>query len=189
MAIVLYPELPAEIAERVLPSQNPLAGRVLGGRGPILSGLPGYAYMLPRNLPSAYGAYGYSGYDPIFEARPETQVYRDKMDATPAEAARAYGIRWILLATPTIGKKDADYWSTMRKGRFGGFTDSTWPTYREKSFPDAKWLFSREEVSLYELPDPSLWHSIERILGCCCRLRVSWSAPRCKFLVRALGPS
>ena len=75
-----YPELPREIAERVLPSQNPLAGRVWS-YGPFRSGLPGFASTLPLSLPSAYGAYGFHGYDPIIEARPETRAFLDKFAA------------------------------------------------------------------------------------------------------------
>ena len=55
-----YPELPREIAELVLPSQNPLAGRVWS-YSPFRAGVPGFAYTLPLCLPSAYGAYGFGG--------------------------------------------------------------------------------------------------------------------------------
>ena len=68
-----YPELPKEIAERVLPSQNPNAGRVWSF-SPFRAGLPGFAWALPLSLPSAYGAYAFSGYDPIIAARPETAM-------------------------------------------------------------------------------------------------------------------
>ena len=150
-----YPELPREIAEWVLPSQNPLAGRVWW-YGPFRAGLPGFAYTLPLSLPSAYGAYGFGGYDPIIEARPETRAFREKFDASPAEASRAYGIRWVLVANADYYKKEWEYWWAVRKSDWCfEFSDSGWPRYREKSLPAAKLRVRREEVSLYELPDAS----------------------------------
>ena len=150
-----YPELPREIAQRVLPSQNPLAGRVWS-YGPIRAGLPGFAYTLPLSLPSAYGAYGFGGYDPIIEARPETRAFQEKFAASPAEACRAYGIRWVLVANADYYKKEWEYWWAVRKSDWCfGFSDSGWPTYREKFLPAAELRVRREEVSLYELPDAS----------------------------------
>ena len=150
-----YPELPQEIAERILPSQNPLAGRVWW-YGPMRAGLPGFAYMLPLSLTSAYGAYGFSGYDPIVEARSETRAFQDKFATSPTEASRAYGIRWVLVANAEYYKKEWEYWWTVRKNNWCfGFSDSGWPTYREKFLPAAELRFCREEVCLYELPDAS----------------------------------
>ena len=149
-----YPELPQEIAQRVLPSRNPLAGRVWY-QGPFLTGLAGFSYLLPRSLPSAYGAYGFSGYDPIAQVQPETHACRKKFEAAPAEAARAYGIRWVLVGNAEYYQKDWEYWwDTMKSKWSPGFSDSTWPDFRAKSLPAAKLRFRREEVSLYELPDP-----------------------------------
>ena len=111
-----YPQLPREIAERVLPSQNPLAGRVWW-YGPFRAGLPGFAYVLPLSLPSAYGAYGFGGYDPIIEARPETQAFRNKFAASPAEASRAYGIRWVLVANADYYRKEWEYWRAVQEER------------------------------------------------------------------------
>jgi len=102
-----YPALPQEIAERVLPSQNPLAGRV-SWYGPFRAGLPGFAWVLPLSLPSAYGAYGFSGYDPIFEFRPETRAVQDKFDASTMEASRAYGISWVLVANDEYYAKEGE---------------------------------------------------------------------------------
>lgn len=148
-----YPELPREIAECVLPSQNPLAGRVWW-YGPFRASLPGFSYMLPLSLPSAYGAYGFGGYDPVFEARPETRAFQAKFDASPAEASRAYGIRWVLVANPDYYKKEREYWQAACQSDWClGFSDSSWPRYQEASLPAAKLRVRREEVSLYELPD------------------------------------
>ena len=150
-----YPALPREIAARVLPSQNPQAGRVWW-YGPLRAGLPGFAYLLPLSLPSAYGAYGLGGYDPIIEARPETQAFQDKLAASPAEASRAYGVRWVLVANADYYEKEWEYWWAVRKSKWCfGFSDSGWPSFQKKFLPTAELRVRREEVSLYELPDAS----------------------------------
>jgi len=148
-----YPKLPQEIAERVLPSENPLAGRVWS-YGPFRTGLRGFAYTLPLSLPSAYGAYGFDGYDPIIAARPETQAFLDRFDESPLEASRAYGIRWILVANPDYYKKERPYWWAVWQNDFS-FSDSGWPEHHRELLSAAKLQVSREEVSLYELPDAS----------------------------------
>ncbi len=150
-----YPELPREIADRVLPSRNPSAGRVTW-RGPFRSGLPGFAYLLPLSLPSAYGAYGLGGYDPVTEARPETLAFQDKFDASPAEAGRAYGVRWVLVANADYYRKEREYWSAAIASDWCfDFSDTDWPRYQKKFLPAARLRVCREEVSLYELPDAS----------------------------------
>jgi hypothetical protein len=150
-----YPALPREIAELVLPSQDPQAGRVWS-YGPWRSGLAGFAYTLPLGLPSAYGAYGFGGYDPVIEARPETRAIQDKFEAAPAAAGRAYGIRWVLVANPDYYKKEWEYWWAVRKSNWCfEFSDSGWSNFQEKFLPAAKLRFRCEEVSLYELPDAS----------------------------------
>ena len=150
-----YPELPPEIAQRVLPSQNPLAGRVWSV-APYRSGLPGLACTLPLSLPSAYGAYGFDGYDPIMQFRPETRTIMDKFAAWPAEACRAYGIRWVLVANADHYRKEWEYWWAVRKSKWCfGFSDSKWTDYQKEYLPAAELRVRREEVSLYELPDAS----------------------------------
>jgi len=148
-----YPELPREIAERVLPSRNPLAGRVWS-YGPFRTGLPGFAYTLPLSLPSAYGAYGFDGYDPIIAARPETRAILDRFVESPAAASRAYGIRWILAANSDYYLKEQGYWWAVRNSDFS-YADSGWPRRREDLLSAAKLRVWRDEVSLYELPDAS----------------------------------
>jgi hypothetical protein len=148
-----YPELPQEIAQRVLPNSNPTAGRIWS-YAPFRASLPGFANALPLSLPSAYGAYGFDGYDPIIEARPETHAFQDKFAASPAEASRAYGIRWVLVANADYYKKECDYWRTAIKSDWcSDFSDSSWSAYQKASLPAAKLRVHRPEVSLYELPD------------------------------------
>jgi hypothetical protein len=124
--------------------------------GPFRSGLPGFAWNLPLSLPSAYGAYGFAGYDPIIEARPETQAIEARFYASPAEASRAYGIRWVLVANADYLKKEWEYWWAVRKDNWCfGFSDTGWPSNREKFLPGAVLRVHLDEVSLYELPDAS----------------------------------
>ena len=145
--------------------------------------------MLPLSLPSAYGAYGFGGYDPIIEARPETQAFQDKFAASPAEASRAYGIRWVLVANADYYEKEWEYWWAVRKSEWCfGFSDSGWPSYREKFLPAAELRFRREEVSLYELPDASPWLLTGRVRGRRCRSSFMAGAPRWKCPARASGP-
>jgi hypothetical protein len=150
-----YPELPQDIARSILPSQNRDAGRVLSFV-PWRSGLPGYAYGLPMNLPSAYGAYGFGGYNPVTEARPESLKIQERFAATPSEAAQAYGIRWVLAANAEYFKQESGYWRSVRDNDWCyEFSDTAWPQFRQQSLPAAELRFRNEEVSLYELPDAS----------------------------------
>jgi hypothetical protein len=150
-----YPELPQEIARRILPSHDPNAGRVLC-YGPWRSGLAGFAYALPMNLPSAYGAYGFGGYDPVTEARPESRAIQDKFDASPGEAARAYGVRWVLVANADYYRQESPYWRSVRNCDWCyDFSDTAWPQYRQQFLPAAELCYECAEVSLYEIPDVS----------------------------------
>ena len=150
-----YPELPREIAERVLPSQNPAAGRV-DWHGPFRSGLPGFAYMLPLSLPAVYGAYGLDGYDPVIEARPETQAFQGKCAASPEEARRAYGVRWMLVANADYYRQERGYWTGVNDSDWCyGFSDADWPRYQKQCLPAARLCVCCKEVSLYELPGAS----------------------------------
>jgi hypothetical protein len=150
-----YPELPAEIAQRVLPSQNPDAGRVMCF-APWRSGLPGYSYALPMSLPAAYGAYGFGGYDPVTEGRPESRAIMEKFAASPAAAARAYGIRWVLVGNADYYRQESAYWRSLwNRDWCFDFSDTTWSEYHKQSLPAAELRYRRAEVSLYELPDAS----------------------------------
>jgi hypothetical protein len=125
--------------------------------------------MLPLSLPSAYGAYGFDGYDPMIEYRPETCAFQEKFAASPAEAGRAYGIRWVLVANPDHYAKEWEYWWAVNKTRWcieslgswkssseeSAYSESAWPDYQKRFLPAAKLCVHREEVSLYELPDPA----------------------------------
>ena len=182
-----YPELPQKIAERILPSQNPLAGRVWC-HAPFRSGLPGFASALPLALPSAYGAYGFGGYDPVTEARPETVAFQDKFNASPAGASRAYGIRWVLVANANYYKQERDYWQAAMKSDWCfDFSDSSWDTFQKEHLPAAKLQVPGDEVSLSSSPTPALWHSIAN-RGLRLRFNIMARATKCRLPDRARGP-
>ena len=146
-----YPQLPREIATRVLPSEDPQAGRYMW-LGPWRSGLPEYASLLPHSLPSAYGALAIGGYDPIIAGRPETIAQQARIDADPLAAARAYGVRWILAANPEHYRPERDYWQAEWKNDWSvGFMDPNSPSNAEKLVPSAQLRADCDDVRLYEL--------------------------------------
>ena len=148
-----YPELPPEIAQRILPGENPRAGRV-SWSGPQRSGLPHFSYALPLSLPSAYGAYGFLGYDPIIEARPETLETLQRFRASPVAASRAYGIRWFLVSNPDYYGQERDFWWTYQKS-YWPFCDPAPPDYLRPLLRAAELRYRSPEVDLYELSDVS----------------------------------
>ncbi len=150
-----YPQLPQEIAERVLPGDTEQAGRVLW-IGPWRSGRPGYAWLLPHSLPSAYGACAFGGYDPIIENRPETQKLQAHFDDAPIEAARAYGIRWILVANPDHYWPERNYWQSVRKCDWCfDYMDQDATGSLDRVVRASELRVQREELRLYELSGTS----------------------------------
>jgi hypothetical protein len=150
-----YPQLPTEIAERVLPRENPQAGRVMW-YGPWRSGQSGYANLLPHSLPSAYGAMAFAGYDPIIERRPESLAIQERFDHDPVATARAYGVRWVLAANPDHYRPERDFWQAVRKKDWCfDFMDEGTPSAEERVMSTAELRVNREEVRLYELSDAS----------------------------------
>ena len=150
-----YPPLPREIAARVLPSENDQAGRVLW-HGPWRSGEPGYAFLLPHSLPSAYGALAFGGYDPIIESRPETRAMQTRFDDSPVAAAKAYGVRWILTANPDHYRAERGFWQAVWKNDWCfEFMQKGPPCNEERVLSAAQLRVARDELSLYELPGAS----------------------------------
>jgi hypothetical protein len=148
-----YPQLPAEIARRVLPGENRQPERFTW-TGPKRSGLPHFSYALPLSLPSAYGAYGFLGYDPIIEVRPETEEILRKFNDAPIEASRAYGIRWFLVSNPDYYAKERDFWWAIRKG-YWPICDPFPPERLRPLLSAAKLRYRCDEVDLYELSSVS----------------------------------
>ncbi len=151
-----------------MPSENPQAdgredeslpygttGRMVW-RGPVRSGRPGFAFLMPLSLPSAYGAWAFDGYDPIIAGRPETLSMQARLENEPLAAARAYGVRWILVANPEYYRPERDYWQAVRKNDWCfDYMDDGATSAVERLLPAARVRVQREEVCLYELPETS----------------------------------
>jgi hypothetical protein len=59
-----------------------------------------------------------------------------------------------LVANAKYYQKERDYWQAVRNCDWCfGFSDASWPSFREKSLPAARLCVLRDEVSLYELPN------------------------------------
>ncbi len=151
-----YPELPREIAESVLPSQNPLAGRVWSLRA-VSSRLAGF-----RLHAAAEPAFGLRGLwiraATIRSSKPgrRPMAFQEKFAASPAEASRAYGIRWVLVANADYYKQEWEYWWAVGKSDWCfGFSDSDWPAFREKSLPVANCESAARKSACMRLPDAS----------------------------------
>jgi hypothetical protein len=150
-----YPQLPPEIAQRVLPSGNAQAGRVLW-YGPWRSGVAGYANLLPHSLPSAYVALAFAGYDPIIERRPETMAILEQFDRDPVATARAYGVRWVLAANPEHFRPERDFWQAVRKKDWCfDFMDEDSPSGEQRVISKSQLRVDRDDVRLYELSGAS----------------------------------
>lgn len=150
-----YPQLPPEIAQRILPGENAKAGRMLW-IGPWRSGRPRYAWLLPHSLPSAYGAMSFAGYDPIIENRPETQAMQARFDDDPVAAARAYGIRWILAGNREHYWPERDFWQSVRKSDWCfDYGEDEVASSPKQLVQAARLRVQRDELRLYELSGAS----------------------------------
>jgi hypothetical protein len=148
-----YPPLPREIAQRISPDEDPQAGRITW-LGPWRSGLPGYAWLAPHSLPSAYGVLAIGGYDPIVENRPETLAVQSRCEDSPLEAARAYGVRWILAANSEHYWPERNYWQAVYNHDWciGYMHDPSADNRNaEALLPAARLCVQRDELRLYEL--------------------------------------
>ena len=146
-----YPPLPTEIARQVLPNENSQSGRVMW-YGPWRSGQPGYAYLLPHSLPSAYGAWAFAGYDPIIERRSESLAIQARFDHDPIATARAFGVRWVLAANPDHFWPERDFWQQVRKKDWCfDFMDEGPPSGEERVMSASKLIVQRDDARLYEL--------------------------------------
>ncbi len=106
------------------------------------------------SLPSAYGAYGFLGYDPITESRPETLEVLRKFRDSPVEASRAYGIRWFLISNPDYYDTEREFWLAIH-GSYWPICDPAVPDDLQPLLRTAKLCYHSAELDLYELPDVS----------------------------------
>ncbi len=91
-----YPPLPPAMAAL-------LRGGPVATRGRIFPVAPdrywgsGYVLSLMHDLPSYYEIPAFDGYDPFVRATPENLVARFLMQRDSEGAARAYGVRWVIV--------------------------------------------------------------------------------------------
>ena len=149
-----YPPLPPELASRLLPQENPGAGRFLS-YAPLRSGRQGFATGLPLSLASVYGAFAFRGYDPLCEMAAEFQDAQQRLQTTPVAACRAYGIRWLLIAKPDFYRRECGYWMKEIKRPWCIGLDVPLPEEITSLCDAASPCVQREELTLYELANVS----------------------------------
>jgi hypothetical protein len=92
-----YPKLPAEMSKLVSGSENNPPARVLTSLISMRRN-PSAAFFdsLAVNFATKAEAYAAGGYDVFIENSPEYLQVLDRFSQSPLEAAKAYGIRWII---------------------------------------------------------------------------------------------
>ncbi|MDQ3813424.1 MAG: hypothetical protein M3347_05680, partial [Armatimonadota bacterium] len=91
----LYPPLPPPMAT-LLRSGGSTPQRILPF-APQRSISPDFVFSLRHNLPTAYGIFSFDGYDPFVPITPPNQQASARLQADPIRAARAYGVRWLIV--------------------------------------------------------------------------------------------
>ncbi len=92
-----YPKLPTEF-EKLLRSPAPETPYRNLFCAPQRSTDPTYAFSMPQQLPTAYELPAFDGYDPVVNVKPPfMNAIGRLLDGNPAEAMRAYGVRWLLV--------------------------------------------------------------------------------------------
>jgi hypothetical protein len=139
-----YPQLDPEMQRLLGADDNPNPYRIFPF-APYVSDAPGYSRSLMHCLPSLYDVLSCEGYDPLTESKPEIVAVRARFATNPAEAARAYGVRWIvvsnLLKHPLTGPLPH-----MRFAKLGGFLE---PLSRASIVK-----LSTPDVEIREIPYP-----------------------------------
>jgi hypothetical protein len=91
-----YPLLPREMSQLFRAGGEIPEGRILP-IAPARSILPDYPLSLALSLPAAYGMASVEGYDPLTQSRPPIRNAMALIYDHPAEALRAYGVRWLVV--------------------------------------------------------------------------------------------
>jgi len=99
-----YPAMPPPLVALLHGEPLTTRGRVLP-IGPYRSPRPGYALSMNLDFPSYYGVEAFAGYDPFVGNTNENLYSASRLDHDPLGAARAYGLRWILLHRSAIEKR------------------------------------------------------------------------------------
>jgi hypothetical protein len=91
-----YPPLPRRMAALLRSGPLTTRGRIFPV-APERHWGPGYVLSLMHALPSYYEILAFDGYDPFVRATPENLLARLHMERNTEAAARAYGVRWIIV--------------------------------------------------------------------------------------------
>jgi hypothetical protein len=144
-----YPELPAEFEATFHPYPDK---SFVGDRNSrrfmswtqLRSPTPAYYSTLQLNLPHYYQVPTILGYDPVIEGQPRIKEVNRRLDSTPLEACKAYGIGWHLFATFPV-------FSPNPRFQFMEAAIPNEPAYRELLKVDLVPLASSGGVQLKEL--------------------------------------
>ena len=91
-----YPAMPSEMAALLKPADSTRLRRCIS-IAPMVTSEPGFPLSMFDSFPSAYSVVCYGGYDPLVQSKPEFLYVNDQMHADPVGAAKAYGIRWMVI--------------------------------------------------------------------------------------------
>ena len=101
-----YPPLPQPAARILRGSDSCFPSRIMGF-GPTRSPAPDFPLTMVLNFPTAYGLLSPYGYNPLVPLTAPNLLEFQQFQADPLRAARAYGIRWVLVhrlaANPVLG--------------------------------------------------------------------------------------
>ncbi|MEE8546331.1 MAG: hypothetical protein V3T29_11015 [Alphaproteobacteria bacterium] len=103
-----YPPLPAAVVALLAGDGAGQGGRILP-IAPSRSAAPGYVASLQHNFPTLFGIPSLTGYDPLLSDTRENRAVAERLLAKPGDAARAYGVRWLVAFDPEIVDIGAAY--------------------------------------------------------------------------------
>jgi hypothetical protein len=91
-----YPPMPGPMAKLLHPADSTELRRCMA-LAPRTCGEPGYCLSQCLGFPSIYTVLSMDAYDYIVEDKPFAQAMRQRFYTDPINAARAYGVRWVLV--------------------------------------------------------------------------------------------
>lgn len=96
-----YPPMPEAMARLLRPASSTELRRCIA-IAPVRSSQRGFCLSMPLGLASAYSIPSVDSYDPAVGGKPLNVTMRTRLVQDSVNAARAYGIRWVLLHNATI---------------------------------------------------------------------------------------
>jgi hypothetical protein len=101
-----YPPLPAELGEFLISEGAAGPGRVLP-IAPRYTMAPGFVASLQHNFPSLFRLPSLEGYDTLVLNTMESRRQWARLVEDPVAAARAYGVRWLIVFDPSLVTRGA----------------------------------------------------------------------------------